>query len=134
MYLRDLSYEEKQAYVKLALLLISADDEITHRELNILELQNKEMGDYELPSFDELDQIDVVELLKHSSDATYRKIYFELLLIAFSDVYDDNEGALLEKVREAIGVTKDEKAKFQACAKAISDTYYVLDKLINVEK
>ncbi len=130
MYLRDLSFDEKQAYVKLALLLISADNEITQRELNVLELQNKEMGDYELPSFTELEHINVLELLKETSASTYRKIYFELLLIAFSDQYDDIEGDLLEKIRKTCSIDDNEKAKFEACAKAISDTYYVLDRLI----
>lgn len=131
MYLRDLTYDEKQAYIKLALLIISADNEISQKELNILELQNKEMGDFELPSFSELEYIDIHELLKDSENATYRKIYFELLLIAYSDALDTTEGALVEKVRLALGISKEESAKFEVCAKTISDTYYVLDKIIN---
>lgn len=133
MYLRDLSFEEKQAYVKLALLLISADNEITQRELNMLELQNKEMGDYELPSFSELEFINIQELLKETSESTYRKIYFELLLIAFSDNFAALESDLLDKIRHTVAISDEEKAKFEACAKAISDTYYVLDKLVNVD-
>ncbi len=131
MYLRDLSYDEKQAYVKLALLLISADNEITQRELNILELQTKEMGDFELPGFDELDKINVTELLSETTPEGYRKIYFELLLIACSDDYDDVEHDLLDKMRKTAKIDDKEKIKFEACAKAISDTYYVLDRLIS---
>ncbi len=130
MYLRDLTYDEKQAYTKLALLLISADDEITQRELNVLELQTKEMGDFELPGFDELDKINVTELLNETSPAAYRKIYFELLLIACSDEYEEVESELLDKMRKAAKIDDKEKLKFEACAKAISDTYYVLDRLI----
>ncbi len=133
MYLRDLSYDEKQAYVKLALLLISADNEITQRELNMLELQNKEMGDFELPSFSELEHINVLELLKETTASTYRKIYFELLLIAYSDEYDAIESDLLDKIRKTCGIDDTEKNKFEACAKAISDTYYVLDRLIGIK-
>ncbi len=131
MYLRDLSYDEKQAYTKLALLLISADNEITQRELNILELQTKEMGDFELPSFDDLDKINITELLSETTPQNYRKIYFELLLIACSDEYDEVENDLLDKMCKTAKIDDNERAKFEACAKAISDTYYVLDRLIS---
>ncbi len=131
MYLRDLTHDEKQAYIKLALLLVSADNEITQRELNILEVQNKEMGDYEIPSFSELEYINVYDLLDGSTKKTYKKIYFELLLLAFSDEYDDNEGELLDKVSAEAGITKDEKKTLETCAKAISDTYFILDKLLS---
>ncbi len=134
MYLKDLTYDEKQAYIKLALLLISADNEITQRELNMLELQNKEMGDFELPSFDDLEYINVPELLSETTPSTYRKIYFELLLIACSDEYDASESDILDKVCRAVNITDEEKVKFETCAKVISDTYYVLDKLIDVEE
>ncbi len=134
MYLKDLNDDEKQAYIKLALLLISADNEITERELNMLELQNKEMGDFEIPSFDELEYINVSELLSHSSPSTYRKIYFELLLIACSDDYDSSESDILDKVTRAVNITPEEKVKFETCAKVISDTYYVLDKLVSAEE
>ncbi len=134
MYLKDLTNDEKRAYIKLALLLISADNEITQRELNMLELQNKEMGDFELPAFDELEFINVPELLANSDASTYRKIYFELLLIACSDEFDSSESEILDKVCKAVDITPEEKAKFETCAKVISDTYYVLDKLISVEE
>lgn len=130
MYLKDLNFEERQAYIKLALLLISADDQISKRELNMLELQNKEMGDYELPSFDDLQYIDINKLLKGSSNETFRKIYFELLLIAHSDNFGTKEDDLLEKVYKIIDITPEERENFITCAKAISDTYYVLDKLV----
>ncbi len=131
MYLRDLSYDEKQAYTKLALVLISADNEITQRELNVLELQTKEMGDFELPTFSELDDINAMELLKDTDASTFRKIYFELLLIACSDEFDDIEKDLFEKLRKIAKIDEKEKSRFEACAKAISDTYYVLDRLIS---
>ncbi len=133
MYLKDLTHNEKQAYTKLALLLISADNEITERELNMLELQTKEMGDFEIPSFSDLEYINVPELLKETSETTYKKIYFELLLIAFSDNYDASEVDMLDKVGRAVDITPEEKSKFEACAKAISDTYFVLDRLLNVK-
>ncbi len=130
MYLKDLTENEKKAYSKLALLLVSADNEITERELNMLELQTKEMGDFEIPSFSELEFINVPELLRETSEKTYKKIYFELLLIAFADKYDATEIDMLDKVGRAVDITPEEKTKFEACAKAISDTYYVLDRLL----
>ncbi len=132
MYLGDLTYIEKQAYMKLAMMLISADNEITQKELNMLELQSKEMGDYEMPSFATLEKIDAKELLKDSSPSTHRKIYFELLLIAFSDSFEEEESDLLDTYRNAIGMDESERTKFELCAKAITDTFYVLDKLINI--
>lgn len=134
MYLRDLNSDERQAYIKLALLLISADEQISQRELNMLELQNKEMGDYELPSFDDLQYININKLLKNSTSETYRKIYFELLLIAHSDSFDATENDLLEKIAKIIDINEEEREKFITCAKAISDTYYVIDKLITKRK
>ncbi len=130
MYLKDLTDNEKQAYLKLALILISADNEITQKELTMLEVQNKEMGGFPIPSFDDLKTINVPELLKESTEATLKKLFFELLLIAYSDDYDSSESDILDKVGLSINITADEKRKFEACAKAISDTYYVLDRVI----
>ncbi len=132
MYLKDLSFDEKQAYTKLALLLISEDNEITQKELNMLELQTKEMGDFQIPSFSELEYINVSELLKNSSKSTYKKIYFELLLISYSDRQETPDNELLDKICKAVDITDAEQVKFKTCAKAISDTYYILDKLVSL--
>lgn len=130
MYLKDLTTDEKKAYIKLALLIISADNEISQKELDILEHQKREMGDLEIPKFDDLEHLNVSELLKSTSNSTFRKIYFELLLIAFSDDFDSNEVEILNKISNAADITDKERAKFEICAKAVIDTFSVVDRLV----
>jgi len=109
MYLQKLSYEQKLAFLSIALKIINADEILNRREQNAIDLMRLEMGlieEAKLPTGS-------MENIVSKFDSNKSKVYafIEWLALAYAD---DNFSGEEKKILRAIAILFDfseEKAK-----------------------
>ncbi|MCH4886138.1 hypothetical protein EZV73_01095 [Acidaminobacter sp. JC074] len=131
MFLHELSNDAKQSFYKLAYTVMNSDNKATKEELKILKLYEKEMAltiDFDLDNTIE-EELKVINTLE-SSDK--KKIYFELMTLAYSDHdYAKEEKDLLTMIGNHINVGPGDQETLRQCAENLTKTYKTLSVTFN---
>ena len=122
MLLKDLSKRELDAFMKLLIDFISADNKISKTEKSILE-EFKNTIQYKVEEAEKFTYEEAVEIIAQSSLRNKKIVYFELLGVALVDgEYETSEVEFLENL--SIRFEIDRSTKF-----AFANYYYDFDKL-----
>jgi hypothetical protein len=111
---------------------MNSDNKATPEELKVMKLYQKEMGltiDFSLDDVtieNELDTINTLDV------ADKKKIYFELMALAYSDEeYADEEKELLTDIGTHINITTNDQETLRQCAENLITTYKTLSVTFN---
>ena len=131
MFLHELSTDAKKSFYKLAYTVMNSDNKATKEELKVLKLYEKEMGltiDFDLDNTIE-DELKVINTLESSEK---KKIYFELMTLAYSDhEYAEEEKDLLSMIGNHIKVSPNDQDTLRQCAENLTQTYKTLSVTFN---
>lgn len=112
MFLNELKKNEGIAFMQLVRILANSDNVFAKEEKNLYNDYLKELSINE-SEISESDLNYVCENLKGSSNRCKNIIYFELIGLALIDgEYNEEEVELLEKLGEALGITRSKRIAF----------------------
>lgn len=112
MFLNELPKELIKPYLSLAQALMSADGKFTDEEKNLFSLYAVEMNLSELPEVEIMEVEDILPLFSKLAPADKKKVYFELVSLAYADSdFSDEEKALLETIGKDWNLSSDVKER-----------------------
>lgn len=133
MFLAELSKENQKNYLEVAYALVNADGKVTEEELNNLNLYKAEIpgmsdiNDYKTNSISE-----TIKELSLLDNKTKKKVYFELISLAYIDAeYSDEEKELIKSVISEFGLSDSECKEMDAIAENLMNLLNRLGVLIN---
>ncbi len=132
MFLCDLPRELVKPYLELANTLIHADGVVEESESSILQLYATELNMGSLPDLEIVDFANALSLFAGLTQKVKKEVFFELLSLSYADSScSDEERALLDKARQAFGIsTRDAEMIENITIKLLFD-YEQLGTVIN---
>lgn len=133
MFLAELSESDQRHYLELAYLMINADGIIAEEEKKTFALYKAEIpGLMEIPEY-KTDDIDApLSAFSKSDKTTRRKVYFELVSLAFTDMeYADEEKEMMDKVAQSFGLSENERREMDCIAEDLMKCFNRLGGIIN---
>lgn len=132
MFLHELSTDAKKSFYKVAHMVMNSDNKATIEELNVMKLYAREMGltiDFDLDGITIDDELTTINTLDTSEK---KKIYFELMNLAYSDNdYAQEEKVLLTKIGTDINITAEDQDTLRQCAENLTTTFKTLSITFN---
>jgi hypothetical protein len=132
MFLHQLSTDAKKSFYKVAHFVMHSDNKATSEELKVMKLYEREMGltiDFDLDNITVDSELDTINELETSEK---KKIYFELMTLAYSDNdYSDEEKILLSKIGKHISISSSDQDTLRQCAENLTTTYKTLSVTLN---
>lgn len=132
MFLHELSTEAKRSFYKVAHYVMNSDNKATTEEMKVMKLYEKEMGlnvDFDLNNITIDTELDTINELEASEK---KKIYFELMTLAYSDnEYAAEEKTLLKKIGNHISISPNDQDTLRQCAENLTTTYKTLSFTFN---
>lgn len=133
MFLAELSKENQKNYLRVAYALVNADGKVTEEEINNLNLYKAEIPD--MSDINDYKTNSISEPLKELSlldNKTKKKVYFELVSLAYADSeYSDEEKALIKSVISEFGLSDSECKEMDGIAEGFVKLFNRLGALIN---
>lgn len=133
MFLAELSKENQKNYLEVAYALVNADGKVTEEELNNLNLYKVEIpgmsdiNDYKTNSISE-----TIKELSFLDNKTKKKVYFELVSLAYTDSeYSVEEKELIKSIISVFGLSASECKEMDSIAEGFVNLLNRLGVLIN---
>lgn len=131
MYLNLLTKEEQHSFMNLVSSLIMADKTVAVEELKLFNSYLEEIGEV-IPFNEKADFEAELEKMKKISAFKKKKVYFELLSVAKGDRdYADEEKMLMEKVRIAFDITKEQAKTIEELLDELTTLYKKLGEALS---
>jgi len=123
MFLDEFSIDEKKAFFCLAELVIKSDNHISQEEEVLMKMFIRELG---FNSHNLTEEMSFEILIKSTNDIK-RKVYIELLIVAYSDcIFNKSECKCLYEIQNKLGLplhfvnkAKDRVEKYLSCFKEV---------------
>lgn len=132
MFLNELPQELIKPYLSLAQALMSADGKFTDEEKNLFSLYAVEINLSELPEVEIMEVEDILPLFSKLAPADKKKVYFELVSLAYADSdFSDEEKALLETIGKDWNLSSDVKERLERIVERLMIDYELLGEIIN---
>lgn len=133
MFLAELSKENQKYYLEVAYALVNADGKVTEEELNNLNLYKAEIPD--MSDINDYKTNSISEPLKKLSlldNKTKKKVYFELISLAYTDAeYSVEEKELIKSVISGFELSDSERKEMDTIAENLMNLLNRLGVLIN---
>ena len=131
MYLNLLTKEEQHSFINLVSSLIMADRVVASKELELFNSYLSEIGEV-IPFNERADFEAELEKMKTMSAFKKKKVYFELLSVAKGDSdYADEEKKMMEKVRIAFDITKEQAKTIEGLLDELTALYTKLGEALS---
>ncbi len=132
MFLCDLPRELVKPYLDLANTLIHADGVVEESESSILQLYATELNLDRLPNLDIVDFANALSSFAGLTQKVKKEVYFELFSLSYADSScSDEERALLDKARQAFGISKQDAEMIENITIKLLFDYEQLGTVIN---
>ena len=132
MFLCDLPRELVKPYLDLANTLIHADGVVEESESSILQLYATELNLDRLPNLDIVDFANALSSFAGLTQKVKKEVYFELFSLSYADSScSDEERALLDKARQALGISKQDAEMIENITIKLLFDYEQLGTVIN---
>ena len=132
MFLCDLPRELVKPYLDLANTLIHADGVVEESESSILQLYATELNLDRLPNLDIVDFANALSSFAGLTQKVKKEVYFELFSLSYADSScSDEERALLDKARQAFGISTQDAEMIENITIKLLFDYEQLGTVIN---
>ena len=132
MFLCDLPRELVKPYLDLANTLIHTDGVVEDSESSILQLYATELNMDRLPNLDIVDFANALSSFAGLTQKVKKEVYFELFSLSYADSScSDEERALLDKARQALGISKQDAEMIENITIKLLFDYEQLGTAIN---
>lgn len=132
MFLCDLPRELVKPYLDLANTLIHTDGVVEESESSILQLYATELNLDRLPNLDIVDFANALSSFADLTQKVKKEVYFELFSLSYADSScSDEERALLDKARQALGISKQDAEMIENITIKLLFDYEQLGTVIN---
>ena len=132
MFLCDLPRELVKPYLDLANTLIHADGVVEESESSILQLYATELNADSLPDLDIVDFTNALSSFAGLTQKVKKEVYFELFSLSYADSScSDEERALLDKARQAFGISTQDAEMIENITIKLLFDYEQLGTVIN---
>lgn len=132
MFLCDLPRELVKPYLDLANTLIHTDGVVEESESSILQLYATELNLDRLPNLDIVDFTNALSSFAGLTQKVKKEVYFELFSLSYADSScSDEERALLDKARQALGISKQDAEMIENITIKLLFDYEQLGTVIN---
>lgn len=132
MFLCDLPRELVKPYLDLANTLIHTDGVVEESESSILQLYATELNLDRLPNLDIVDFANALSSFAGLTQKVKKEVYFELFSLSYADSFcSDEERALLDKARQALGISKQDAEMIENITIKLLFDYEQLGTVIN---
>ncbi len=132
MFLCDLPRELVKPYLDLANTLIHADGVVEESESSILQLYATELNLDRLPNLDIVDFANALSSFACLTQKVKKEVYFELFSLSYADSScSDEERALLDKARQAFGISTQDAEMIENITIKLLFDYEQLGTVIN---
>ena len=132
MFLCDLPRELVKPYLDLANTLIHTDGVVEESESSILQLYATELNLDRLPNLDIVDFANALSSFAGLTQKVKKEVYFELFSLSYADSScSDEERALLDKSRQALGISKQDAEMIENITIKLLFDYEQLGTVIN---
>lgn len=132
MFLCDLPRELVKSYLDLANTLIHADGVVEESESSILQLYATELNLDRLPNLDIVDFANALSSFAGLTQKVKKEVYFELFSLSYMDSScSDEERALLDKARQAFGISTQDAEMIENITIKLLFDYEQLGTVIN---
>lgn len=132
MFLCDLPCELVKPYLDLANTLIHTDGVVEESESSILQLYATELNLDRLPNLDIVDFANALSSFAGLTQKVKKEVYFELFSLSYADSScSDEERALLDKARQALGISKQDAEMIENITIKLLFDYEQLGTVIN---
>ena len=132
MFLCDLPRELVKPYLDLANTLIHTDGVVEESESSILQLYATELNLDRLPNLDIVDFANALSSFAGLTQKVKKEVYFELFSLSYADSScSDEERALLDKARQAFGISKQDAEMIENITIKLLFDYEQLGTVIN---
>ena len=132
MVLCDLPRELVKPYLDLANTLIHTDGVVEESESSILQLYATELNLDRLPNLDIVDFANALSSFAGLTQKVKKEVYFELFSLSYADSScSDEERALLDKARQALGISKQDAEMIENITIKLLFDYEQLGTVIN---
>jgi len=132
MFLCDLPRELVKPYLDLANTLIHADGVVEESESSILQLYATELNADSLPDLDIVDFANALSSFAGLTQKVKKEVYFELFSLSYADSScSDEERALLDKARQAFGISTQDAEMIENITIKLLFDYEQLGTVIN---
>ena len=132
MFLCDLPRELVKPYLDLANTLIHTDGVVEESESSILQLYATELNLDRLPNLDIVDFANALSSFAGLTQKVKKEVYFELFSLSYADSScSDEERALLDKARQALGISKQDAEMIENITIKLLFDYEQLGNVIN---
>ncbi len=132
MFLCDLPRELVKPYLDLANTLIHTDGVVEESESSILQLYATELNLDRLPNLDIVDFANALSSFAGLTQKVKKEVYFELFSLSYADSScSDEERALLDKARQALGISKQDAEMIENITIKLLFDYEQLGTVIN---
>lgn len=132
MFLCDLPRELVKPYLDLANTLIHTDGVVEESESSILQLYATELNLDRLPNLDIVDFANALSSFAGLTQKVKKEVYFELFSLSYADSScSDEERALLDKARQALGISKQDAEMIENITIKLLFDYEQLGTAIN---
>lgn len=132
MFLCDLPRELVKPYLDLANTLIHTDGVVEESESSILQLYATELNLDRLPNLDIVNFANALSSFAGLTQKVKKEVYFELFSLSYADSScSDEERALLDKARQALGISKQDAEMIENITIKLLFDYEQLGTVIN---
>ena len=132
MFLCDLPRELVKPYLDLANTLIHTDGVVEESESSILQLYATELNLDRLPNLDIVDFANALSSFAGLTQKVKKEVYIELFSLSYADSScSDEERALLDKARQALGISKQDAEMIENITIKLLFDYEQLGTAIN---
>lgn len=132
MFLCDLPRELVKPYLDLANTLIHTDGVVEESESSILQLYATELNLDRLPNLDIVGFANALSSFAGLTQKVKKEVYFELFSLSYADSScSDEERALLDKARQALGISKQDAEMIENITIKLLFDYEQLGTVIN---
>lgn len=133
MFLAELSKENQKCFLELAFALVNADGKVTSEELNTLNLYRAEipdMKDIEVYRTDDVSA--VIKSLSKLDERSRKKVYFELISLAYTDnEFSDEEKAFINRLKAEFGLSDTDCKEMDVIAEGLMKMLNKLGEIMN---
>lgn len=133
MFLAEFSKGNQKSYLELAFALVNADGKVTDEELNTLNLYRAEIPDMQDIDAYRTDDISAAVLsLEKLDERSRKKIYFELISLAYTDnEFSDEEKVFINKIQAEFKLSETDCNEMDIIAEGLMKMLNKLGDVIN---
>lgn len=133
MFLNELTFKEKEAFVVVAKEVIEANDKIEQSEEELLNNYKNEMNLIEDDIKNSMETPKTAKIILAAMGTNKkRKVYMELYALAICDgYYDKEEKTIINEIQSLFEISNSTKIKLQLCTDELNGVYKKISDTVN---